>query len=407
MSTQNSNISAVSTKTSTTTTTNDGMPTSTQLPATPQTAAPSSITTALAEYLIKAGRLRTPNQNEPGSAGTHGTAGSYGFGESFANQDVNKILGEYMSFNEREGDVLFEKYGPGNTLNVNDRPFERAQAYEQFLKILHEYNPAQFLKIHKGTPYYFVGWTAFQFMDYSKALFYLDAAMSDDLKFPEVQNQTQTRPAVDFFLLKDSSPATGFSMHQKLNSAFAAHLNEFNTRSGLAIAKNDFVEKFIKPLLYSNGKNRALLTALYTFLLNHEKRITEIRLRSHTGGSINTFIDELFDGARLLESLLEAAGGGTGTTLGRKINNLPILMLTPGIMASNQTLADAEIKFDTLKAGGSHFQDCVFAASYIIRNTTGHSLIWNDQFVNQNSYSKLYTCLIESIFWTAYKCWIE
>jgi hypothetical protein len=70
-------------------------------------------------------------------------------------------------------------------------------------------------------------------------------------------------------------------------------------------------------------------------------------------------------------------------------------------------LDDAENEFIRLKANKEDFQNCVYWPSYIIRNATAHSLIWDDNFVNKNSYSTLFNCLIDSIFWAAWKCWIE
>jgi hypothetical protein len=44
----------------------------------------------------------------------------------------------------------------------------------------------------------------------------MDAAVSEDLKIQDVQNQSSTRPALDFFLLKKESVATGLDSHLDL-----------------------------------------------------------------------------------------------------------------------------------------------------------------------------------------------
>jgi hypothetical protein len=138
--------------------------------------------------------------------------------------------------------------------------------------------------------------------------------------------------------------------------------------------------------------------------LEYQEKVMQINLRSDRGGTIQPFLDHLFDGARLLESLLEKKGG-KGKLL-TKIVNTSEIAVTKNVLKSNSTLSDAEQEFNKHVAAGSSFQDCNFASSYIIRNTTAHSLLWPDQFTSGSSYTKLYNNLINSIFWTIEKLWL-
>lgn len=316
-----------------------------------------------------------------------------------------QLLREFKEIDSRaKADIFFGTFGVGNTFPLPNSPFERTRAYELLCFILRNYNEAQYFNIHKGTPYYFIGWTGYEHFDFNKALFYMDAALSEDLRIPEVQNQTETRPSVDFFLLNEHSVGSARSAHDSLNKVVTDTINDFNNRSPATLHKSDFIEKFIRKLLFSGPAGRSVITAFYNLLLEFGARRLEIKLRSSASGSIQPFLDHLFDGARILESLLENSGG-TGSTLRPKLLSFPSLAINSDILFPNQTLADAEGTYIRLLASNSPFQDCNFSAAYIIRNTTGHSLLWPDQFGSSNSFKTLYNCLVDSILWTIIKLW--
>jgi hypothetical protein len=97
----------------------------------------------------------------------------------------NNIIPNYESLNDNTmaGDTYFQNYGAGNLTGGQIlKPYERMKAYECLLELLKAHNQDQFFRIHKGTPYYFLGWTAFQIEDFDKALFYMDTAISEDLR---------------------------------------------------------------------------------------------------------------------------------------------------------------------------------------------------------------------------------
>lgn len=305
-----------------------------------------------------------------------------------------------------EADVFFAKFGVGNRTAGIDYPFERQTAYENLLEILKQIDVVQYHKIHKGTPYYFISWTAYQYLNFSKSIFYMDAAVSEDLKFPDVQNGTNTRPSLDFFLLNTEPGPSGLPAHIEMRDIVQNGLKSYHMDGGGIISVEDFKNKFVTDLLYSGPENRSILTALFTFLLEYEEKTKQINLRSDTGGSIQPFLDHLFDGARILESLLEKKGG-KGNDLLKKIENTPALLVTKNVLKGNKKLSSAEEQYKTLKDMNSSFQERNFASAYIIRNTTGHSLLWTDQFSSADSYRLLFSTLLNSIFWTVEKLWLK
>ncbi len=318
-----------------------------------------------------------------------------------------KLISDYeKTTNPKKADAFFDNYGVGNATSGIHNPFERHLAYELLLKIMKEHDAAQYYKVHKGTPFYIIGWTSYQFQNFRKAIFYMDAAVSEDLKFDAVKDRYETRPSIDFFLLKEQTQGSGIATHIKLIDTVKTSLNNYHFAGGGKISVDDFRHKFANDMLYAGVEERSLLSALYTFFLEYEEMNLQISLRSDSGGSIQPFIDHLFDGARILESLLEKKRGKRGGALQKKILAAKSLGITQQVLKGDGKLASAEIQYKLLKSEGKAFHEYNFASAYIIRNSTGHSLLWPDQFENPGSYSLLYNSLLNSILWTIEKLWL-
>lgn len=324
------------------------------------------------------------------------------------NLKLEIMLEEYKKIsNWVEADEFFHRYSVGNRTDIAENPFERSLAYELLLHILQQYDDKKFKEIHKGTPYYFIGWTSYQFGNYEKALFYLDAAVSEDIKVYELKGRKET-PALKFFLLRENAvEATAYmTLHIYLNSCVGASILQFNSDSGLNLFPHELVGRFISPILFGNKKSRAILTALYSFILEEAFYRGRINLRSSEGGSLEPFINHLFKGARILESLLKLKN--KGSTLDSLLKNLKNeLELDNCNFKGNKTLASASLIFRSSKKSGKKFQEYNFKAAYIIRNTTGHSLIWPDESFDEKEYVLLHSALINTIFWSIYKLWIQ
>src|SRR5258706_14612203 len=53
----------------------------------------------------------------------------------------------------------------------------RVNAYQDLLDLIKKSDSHKFSKIHKGTPYCFLGWLFMDIGDYEKAVFYIDLAI--------------------------------------------------------------------------------------------------------------------------------------------------------------------------------------------------------------------------------------
>ena len=93
---------------------------------------------------------------------------------------VRKAFEEIEIGPGNNGDALFVEHIPGHLGEEIDRPFELFSDHETLLQILRNDDPVKYQTIHKGTPFFFMAWTAYDMRNFEKALFYLDAAIAED-----------------------------------------------------------------------------------------------------------------------------------------------------------------------------------------------------------------------------------
>lgn len=198
-----------------------------------------------------------------------------------------------------KGDDFFHLFGPGNFLEIEDRPFERFNDYEFLLLMMLETDKDKYQKIHKGTPFYFLGWIAFDLRNYEKALFYMDAAMSEDIR--NIPKKWRDNPAAKFLMLRDGENQVAQRVILEVRTALDTEIARFNSISGLPSFTLDQLVDGLLSILNTDKKARTLITAFYTFVLEFSERYTDLQLRSIEGGSVEPFLTHLFKGALIFE----------------------------------------------------------------------------------------------------------
>ena len=207
----------------------------------------------------------------------------------------------------------FNTFCPGNLIYINasdpvnsnypDRPFERFNDYENLLNLLSTKNEIKYHQMHKGTPFYFMSWLSIYMHNYKKALFYMDAAVSEDIRtFPE---DWIALPAGLFLILDFNYQVTALTIRfirQKLQDQIL-RFNEVSNLPKLTL-ESSFINKFINKLIQDND-NRSLISALYIYLLEYYDRYDELKLRSNYGGPMDPVLTHLFSGGLIFESLLK------------------------------------------------------------------------------------------------------
>ena len=295
-----------------------------------------------------------------------------------------------------DGDRFFEAYGPGNTVQVIERPFERFENYELLLSVIKEDDPQKFAQIHKGTPFYFMGWLAFDLKNYERAVFYMDSAIAEDIR--KDPTDWQNNPGNQFLTLSDSSQVAE-RMTKHLRELVDKELSRFNSISNLSdMSLNDFIDKFILVLAKDTDKH-SIITALYSFILEFGVREKELQLRSSNGGSIESALTYLFKGGLIFESLLQHLypnkdNGDSVKTLGDiyQTSNFKADFLQ-SVRTSSSSLQDI------ISSASNNDMQTAFNTASKLRNITGHNLVWDDVFDNTDNFKTLYHQLVNAIFY--------
>ncbi len=123
-----------------------------------------------------------------------------------------------------EGDWYFSTFGPGNALYATDRPFERFHDYEELLKLLQNRNKTKYEQLHKGTPFFFLAWLAFDLRNYEKTLYYIDASISEDVR--NRGDQWINLPGA-FFLKLSTDPHVAGRVIERIRALVFAQIERF------------------------------------------------------------------------------------------------------------------------------------------------------------------------------------
>jgi len=324
----------------------------------------------------------------------------------FSDRLVEHALTQFDLINPSDSqNYFFETFGPGNIQNTKDRPFERFSDYEDLLRLLEARNKTKYDHIHKGTPFFFLSWLAFDLHNFEKALYYLDAAISEDVK--NAGTGWKNLPGAKILKLSTEPYHVASRVIQEIRKLLNNQLDRFNCISGFpGITFDSFLEKFVVHLM-EDPDTRTILSALYVFLLEVPERSTELYLKSTQGSSLGPIIKHLFSGGLIFESLLKHI-------YPTKDNGDPIKTLG-NVFHTNTFRADFGLEIqtsaDSLQNILSSINDdslfTAFCTASKLRNTTGHNLIWDNIFQTPLNYEKLVNQILNALFYLIRKKFIE
>jgi hypothetical protein len=280
-----------------------------------------------------------------------------------------------------DGDTFWGLFAPGNTIHFFDRPFERFSDYEEMLLRLRQADQAKYERMHKGTPFYFMSWLAFDLGNYEKALFYIDAAISEDVRKTQGTvdpNAWKGAPGAKFLLLEPQAEVAQRAI-DRVRTALNRELARFNGVSGQSPLDLDNIKQFVTRLIEDSAQ-RTIISALYMFVLEFEDRVRELDLRRGTaGGSNEPFTIHLFTGGLLLESLLKHYyprndAGGENRQLGNVFHTAQFR--TDFNLGAPPPSSAGTLKEIHSAIVGANTIDVAFGTAAKLRNTTGHNLVW-------------------------------
>jgi hypothetical protein len=117
----------------------------------------------------------------------------------------------------------------------------------------------------KGTAFYFLGIKAFVSHDYQTAIFFFDAAASEDLKLPKPDRL----PAHLFMYLNDRNPQqAGRELVRMIVKKLKRTIGNYNERGGAVRLTVPIVRKyFLRPQMkHAKKHHRTLATTFISFL---------------------------------------------------------------------------------------------------------------------------------------------
>jgi hypothetical protein len=184
-------------------------------------------------------------------------------------------------------------------------------AYEKILKILKTERNEKYEVIHKGSPFYFLGIGSFLIEDYERSVFYMDAALSEDLR-----SRLKDQPAQLFFKIDtENTNQLALPIVIKLKTQLENHLKEYRTNNDSTLQLKNIIDKILE-----NSKFKTISSAFLSYTLEYETRRDQILITpmNITG---EPFILHFLKGCVLLESLLNLISNKKGGNLGSKLDS--------------------------------------------------------------------------------------
>lgn len=319
------------------------------------------------------------------------------------NQLTNHTIGEaVLAFNQldirdaRTGDLYFETYGVPNVLEVFNAPYERFICYEFLMHSLKNEDSNKFSLIHKGTPYYFLAWTAFEIRNFSKAVFYMDLSLGEDIRKSTSSDATRealNNPGGNLWKFIPDGPAARVITELKLT--MEQTLQDFKSRTSEEILLDEFINKFVIESIVQDVKNRSLISSLYSYLAETNDLYETLKIRSQNLSSIEPLLNSLFNGGLVFESLLKLVAdqkswlisGNKPATLGafNQINDF----LTLFSLSRTDFVTSAPDLHSILSNATDDTLKTSFSITAQLRNTAGHDLRRDDIFQNPDDFKLL------------------
>jgi hypothetical protein len=314
------------------------------------------------------------------------------------------VLRRIARDHDTERRLLFESplYLPGRHFDPStNRPLQPHVSLDTYLRVMGQLQRAdssRYALMHKGTPFYLMGWLGYDIGDYERGVFYMDAALSEDVQNNPKWDRT---PAAAFiFLDPANTDAAARDVTIQMRAEISRQLERFLRLSGTTLSIDDFIARFVRPDA-ANPTHRSIVTALLTFVLEGRNRQEMIVMRSAYGGSLEPFLTHLFKGGLVFESILKRLYGTAGKTLGAYLAaGAGDLSLTKSLYAKHAPYALSDLPKLLGTWQSEVFHERSVAIAYAVRNTSGHDLGWQDIFVDPSLYSQLFEGVLDAVFWT-------
>jgi len=169
-----------------------------------------------------------------------------------------------------DADLFFSRFEYLNQL-LGNNPMMALVYGRQLLFHCKRFDSSLYAKIHKGTPYYWLGMAAFFVKDFQTATFFFDAAVSEDIR-AGLDPARNPSPSFHFILIDGEQPhQAGQLLVKSMQSQIEAQIDRYNQRGGrppscrsldIAVVR----EHFLRPALNTITRVLALTSHRANYL---------------------------------------------------------------------------------------------------------------------------------------------
>jgi hypothetical protein len=299
-------------------------------------------------------------------------------------------------YNNREYSSYWQKFPFRFIIECRQPQVAIEEIFYVFNKIKN-IEPDKFHEFHKGNPYYFLGLAYFQIRDYESAVYFINAAVKEDLELKPPNNPS---PATWFIELNSwSKRQAGRDLVKQASHEMRGLVRSYNIIILKEGKKNTFSMKLLrdkmlrKAISIANPKYQTIATALISYVLEFNIRFNAIKILDSLE-SIEPFALHLLKGCVLLESILKENPRlnhrikSTDDLNKWVINKSSDLGISKNLKMKTKNLQSV---IDDIPKGRLTLEDS-FSLSCRIRNTISHSLEWKIS-ISEINYRKLYEAI--------------
>lgn len=280
---------------------------------------------------------------------------------------------------------FFARFGLGNLIRLNQF-FEALNRGEEILHLCHRLNEDIYTKMHKGLLFYFMGIAAYRIHAYASAIYYIDSAVSEDLKNePENFNS----PSRLFLRLEgDKDEQAAKTIVQDAQARIEDKINLYNELNNTSVSRfptlsmEDIRKYLLNPASSLNKPElRSLATTFITYFLEFDYLYFQLMVRKESGTN-EPFFTHLFKGCLLFESLLKK--NPTVNVKGGNLEKLLGALSKPLGLPKQIKIGSANLEnvLNDIQTFDDSFASAIILTGKL-RNTLGHNIGWTDQLTKE------------------------
>lgn len=316
--------------------------------------------------------------------------------------DLKKILDDIENGEKITTDIsknFFDRFNIPNLLYAGNW-FGTLELGDKVLHLVNRLNHKVYTDIHKGAVFYWMGMAAFLLRNYQLAIYYMDAAVSEDIK----NDPNPDTPARLFIRLEGGNPyQAGKNLTQDAETIIFCYVSMYNNlvcksnSSFNAISMKRIRTKLLeRAATTTDPQFRSLATMLISFFLEFDFLSTQLMLREGPGTNEPFFL-HLFKGGLLFESLIKNNPNFkvTANTLNKILIELDKELGFPGELDFRGSKDFKELLVQ-LESNSDSMRDAIKDVS-TIRNVVGHNIAWNTNMESEKYVKAFFSIALSCI----------